>query len=117
MLSCRCWPPCPAISICVLTQAMFPQLSERHMDFRLGGSSSGLILTDDLEVHLSHLNNLRVTAENVYHASPAERWTYFLQNADKLTPEDIRCLFPDEKIAEVAGVLEMISQAPEQLMH
>jgi flagellar biosynthesis/type III secretory pathway protein FliH len=62
------------------------------------------------------LDNLRVTAENVYHALPGERWAYFLQNADKLTPEDIRRLFPDEEIAEAAGVLEMISQTPEQLM-
>lgn len=31
-------------------------------------------------------------------------------------PEDIRRLFPDEEIAEAAGVLEMISQTPEQLM-
>jgi hypothetical protein len=57
-----------------------------------------------------------VTAENVCHALPAERWSYFLQNADKLTPEDIHRLFPDEEIAEAAGVLEMISQTPEQLM-
>lgn len=106
----------PAISICVLTQAMFPQSSELHLDFRLRESSSGLILTDDLQIHLLQLNNLRVTAENVYHALPAERWAYFLQNADKLTPEDIRRLFPDEEIAEAAGVLEMISQTPEQLM-
>ena len=62
------------------------------------------------------LNNLRVTAENVYHASAAERWAYFLRNAEKLTPEEIRRLFPDEEIAEAAGVLEMISQTPEQLM-
>ena len=39
-----------------------------------------------------------------------------MQNADKLTPEDICRLFPDEEIAEAAGVLEMISQTPEQLM-
>ena len=75
-----------------------------------------LMLTDDLQIHLLQLDNLRVTAENVYHALPAERWAYFLQNADKLTPEDIRRLFPDEEIAEAAGVLEMISQTPEQLM-
>ena len=106
----------PAISICVLTQAMFPRSSELHLDFRLRESSSGLILTDDLQIHLLQLNNLRVTAENVYHALPTERWAYFLQNADKLTPEDIRRLFPDEEIAEAAGVLEMISQTPEQLM-
>jgi len=38
------------------------------------------------------------------------------QNAEKLTPEEIRRLFPDEEIAEAAGVLEMISQTPEQLI-
>jgi flagellar biosynthesis/type III secretory pathway protein FliH len=52
----------------------------------------------------------------VYHASSTERWAYFLQNADKLTPEEIPRIFPDEEIAEAAGVLEMISQTPEQLM-
>ncbi|RLT20703.1 MAG: Rpn family recombination-promoting nuclease/putative transposase [Planctomycetota bacterium] len=106
----------PAISICVLTQPMFPESPALHLDFRLRESSSGLILTDDMQIHLLQLNNLRVTAENVYHALPAERWAYFLQNADKLTPEEISRMFPDEEMAEAAGVLEMISQTPEQLM-
>ncbi len=54
--------------------------------------------------------------ENVYDASPAERWAYFLQNADKLTPAEIRRLFPDQEFSEAAGVLEMISKTPEQLL-
>jgi hypothetical protein len=62
------------------------------------------------------LNHLQVTAENVYDATPAERWAYFLQNADKLMPAEIRCLFPDQEFSEAAGVLEMISKTPEQLM-
>ena len=106
----------PAISICVLGQSMFPASTELHLDFRLRESSSGLILTDDLQIHLLQLNNLRVSAENVYHALPAERWAYFLRNAYQLTPEEIRRMFPDEEIAEAAGVLEMISQTPDQLM-
>ncbi len=52
----------------------------------------------------------------MYHALPSERWAYFLQNADRLTPEEVCRIFPDEEIAEAAGVLEMISQTPEQLM-
>ena len=59
---------------------------------------------------------LQVTVENVYDASPAERWAYFLQNADQLTPAEIRRLFPDQEFSEAAGVLEMISRTPEQLM-
>ena len=59
---------------------------------------------------------LQVTAENVYDVSPAERWAYFLQNADKLTSAEIRRLFPDQEFSEAAGVLEMFSRTPEQLM-
>ncbi|MEI7699304.1 MAG: Rpn family recombination-promoting nuclease/putative transposase [Planctomycetia bacterium] len=106
----------PAISICVLTQPMFSQSSALHLDFRLRESTESLILTDDLQIHLLQLENLRVTAENVYYARPTERWAYFLKNADKLTAEDVRRLFPDDEIAEAAGVLQMISQTPEQLM-
>lgn len=102
----------PAISICVLKQVMFPQSSKLHLDFRLR-EVSGELLTDDLQIHLLQLPKLRVTAQNVYHASPTERWAYFLGNAEHLTQEDIRRLFPDEEIAEAAGVLKMISQTPE----
>jgi predicted transposase/invertase (TIGR01784 family) len=102
----------PAISICVLKQVMFPQSSRLHLDFRLR-EVSGELLTDDLQIHLLQLPKLRVTAQNVYHASPTERWAYFLGNAEYLTHEDIRRLFPDEEIVEAAGVLKMISQTPE----
>ena len=59
---------------------------------------------------------VQATAENVYHATPAERWAYFLQNADKMSAADVRTLFPELELSEAAGVLEMISQSPEQLM-
>jgi predicted transposase/invertase (TIGR01784 family) len=100
-----------AISICVLTQAMFPQITRLHLDFRLR-EKSGSILTDDVQIHLLELSKLRVSAENVYNSSPAERWAYFLRNAEQLTQDEIRRLFPDEEIVEAAGVLEMISQTP-----
>ena len=47
----------PAIRICVLTQALFAGSSALHLDFRLRESSSDLILTDDLQIHLLQLNN------------------------------------------------------------
>jgi predicted transposase/invertase (TIGR01784 family) len=106
----------PAISICVLSQAMFSVPPALHLDFRLREVSTNLALTDDLQIHLLQLNHLQVTAENVYDATPAERWAYFLQNAEKLTPAEIRRLFPDQEFFEAAGVLEMISKTPEQLM-
>jgi len=106
----------PAVSICVLSQALFAMLPALHLDFRLREASTNLALTDDLQIHLLQLNHLQVTAENVYSASPAERWAYFLKNAEKLTPGEIRRMFPDQEFSEAAGVLEMISRTPEQLM-
>jgi hypothetical protein len=47
-------------------------------------------------------------------ASPIERWAFFLRNAEMLTPDDVERLFPDQEIVEAAGVLEMISQTPEE---
>ena len=106
----------PAISICVLSQAMFPEPPALHLDFRLREASTARTLTDDLQIHLLQLKHLQVTAETVYHATPAERWAYFLQNAEKLTSAEISRLFPDQEFSEAAGVLEMISRTPEQLM-
>ena len=63
---------CPAISICVLSQAMFAEPPALHLDFRLREVSTARTLTDDLQIHLLQLNHLQVTAENVYDASPAE---------------------------------------------
>ncbi len=105
----------PAISICVLTKPMFPNVSELHLEFQLR-TSSGLLLTDDLQVHLLQLSKLDVTAQNVSQASPIEQWAYFMLNADKLTLEDVKRIFPDREFTEAAGVLEMISKSPEQQM-
>jgi hypothetical protein len=91
-----------------------PFLGKQSDDNKL--SVLDVLATDDLQIHLLQLKNLLVTANNVYHALPAERWAYFLQNADQLTSAEIRRLFPDAEIAEAAGVLEMISQTPEQLL-
>lgn len=103
----------PAISICVLRQALFPHIPKLHLDFRLRDASDA-VLTDDLQVHLLELSKLRLLRENVYHATPAERWAFFLRYGETLMPDEVRQMFPDPEIAEAAGVLEMISQTPEQ---
>ena len=78
----------PAISICVLTESLFPMQRDLHLDFRLR-DKSGLILTDDLQIHLLELSKLRITAETVFTSSPAERWAWFLLNAFRILPVDV----------------------------
>ena len=103
----------PAISICILTKSLFSESSSLHLDFRLR-ETSGLQLTDGLQVHLLELPKLRVVEQTVSNATPTERWAYFLRNAAQLSPNEIARLFPDKEITEAAGVLEMISRTPEQ---
>lgn len=104
----------PAIVICVLSVALFPNAPGLHSDFRLR-DATGQVLTDDLQVHLLELTKLRVTRENLAKATPAERWAFFLRDAEHLTQDEIRDLFPEPEFAEAAGVLEMINQSPDQL--
>ncbi len=51
-------------------------VAAHNLDFRLR-EKTGSILTDDLRIHLLELSKLRVSAENVYTSSPAERWALF----------------------------------------
>ncbi|MEI8383667.1 MAG: Rpn family recombination-promoting nuclease/putative transposase [Planctomycetota bacterium] len=93
----------PAIVICVLDKLLLKETSTLHTDFRLR-DDKGQILTDDLQVHLLELTKLAVTRENLSQATPAEQWAYFLLNADKLTLDEIRNLFPEPEFEEAAGV-------------
>lgn len=103
----------PAISICVLTQAMRLAGDEIHRDFRLL-ERSGKILTSDLQIHFLELSKLRVSIDNVAQASAVERWAFFLKHAEKLSASDVKRLFPDPEMTEAAGVLNMISETFEQ---
>ena len=105
----------PAITICVLTQSMFRQRPELHLDFRLR-DDAGTQLTDNLQIHLLELPKLNVTAQNVGKSTAAEQWAYFLLNAEHLTTEEIRQQLPAPEFAEAAGVLSMISRTPENRM-
>ena len=64
---------------------------------------------------LLELTKLAVTRENLKAALPAERWAYFLLNAENLTVAEIRQQFPEPEFAEAAGVLEMIKDNPDQM--
>ena len=106
----------PAIVICVLDKPLFKEIPHLHSDFRLR-DESGNVLTDDLQVHLLELTKLAVTRENLLKATVEQQWAYFLLNADKLTMEEIRELFPESEFVEAAGVLEVIKNTPEQMDH
>jgi flagellar biosynthesis/type III secretory pathway protein FliH len=97
----------------VLTDPMFRKVPELHLHFALR-SETGVILTEDLQVHVLQLSNLRVTEENLRYASPLEQWSYFLLRAETLTMDEIKRLLPDEIFSEAASVLDVVAKTPEQ---
>ncbi len=102
-----------SISICVLNQPLFPEHPALLLDFRLR-ERSGLVLTEDLQIHLLELTKLRRTRENILRAPPVEQWAYFLLFGGTLTYDELCRLLPIPEFIEAAGILEMIQQTPEQ---
>ncbi|MFM9065771.1 MAG: Rpn family recombination-promoting nuclease/putative transposase, partial [Planctomycetota bacterium] len=92
----------PAISICVLTASMFPQLPGLHLDFRWR-ERSGHSLSPALQIHLLELPKSRVTAHNVSHASPLEQWAFLLLNAHRMDADDLRKLLPEPEFHLALG--------------
>ena len=92
---------------------MYAKDPRLHLDFRLR-ESSGLLLTDDLQIHLLQLSKLREPVHNMSRATSVEKWAYFLLNVEHLSLSGVRGIFPEAEFSEAAGVLNMISQSPEQ---
>ena len=103
----------PAISICVLTQPIFPDSNELHLEFQLR-TTSGLNLTDDLQIQLLQLSKLNVELRHMAEANFTEQWAYFMLHADRMSEDDVKRVFEDPVFSEAAGVLEMISRTPDQ---
>lgn len=101
----------PAVSICVLERALFPN-GRLHMDFRLRDRESQ-VFTDDLQIHLVQLSKSTVTRETVSNASPIEQWGFFLANADRMTEEELRSALPAAEFQQAIGVLKMIASTPD----
>ena len=106
----------PSICICVMAGQLFASPPVLHLDFRMRDSQHSVTLTEDVQIHVLQLNHLQVTEETVYHASPVERWAWFLRHAEGLTSDQVARLFPDEEFSEAAEVLEMIAQTPQHLV-
>lgn len=106
----------PAISICVLSQRLFPHVPDMHLDFRLRERKQGFVLTDDLQIHTIELPKSRPLDNNTTVAEPIEKWAWFFRFAQASTVEQIRSCLDDDVFVTAAGVLQMISKSPQERM-
>jgi hypothetical protein len=93
---------------------IFRGTSDFHTRFRLCSLEHQLVLTDQLEVHFLELPKYRGQAAMLPEARPVEKWAYFLRHADELDISQINRLFRDPVFVEAGGILEMISNTPDE---
>ena len=103
----------PAISICVLDRRLFREVPDYHLSFRLRCDQRDLVFTDDLVFHTLELPKYKASDHNRESLPPLEKWLYFLQRAEYLEADELAEQLVDAEFREAAGVLEMISQSPE----
>lgn len=111
----------PSISICLLSRKMFwqkPDSARWHHSFRLRCDQNvELILTNDLEFHIIELPKYEPSSDNIYELPPDEKWVYLFKYAAEVEPERLAELLRDPPYREAIGVLQMISQSPEDLQY
>ncbi len=103
----------PAINICVLGRALFRQVPDYHLSFRLRADQRDLVFSNDLQFHLLELSKFRPTSDNIGALPPLDRWLYFLQHAEELDTDSLSQMLVEPAYVEAAEVLEMISRSPE----
>ena len=106
----------PAISICVLSQRLFLNVPDMHLDFRLRERNRGFVLTDDLQIHTIELPKSQPLDNNTAVTDPIEKWAWFLRFSQASTVEQIRSRLDDDIFVTAAGVLQMISKSPQERM-
>jgi predicted transposase/invertase (TIGR01784 family) len=98
----------PTISVCFANEVVFPQTAEHHLVFRLAEATSGLLLTDDLEIHLLELPKFTKTPEHL--SSALDRWLYFLRHGADLDPERLPPSLDVPMIRRAMEVLTVFTQ-------
>jgi predicted transposase/invertase (TIGR01784 family) len=107
----------PAVSICVLDQVLFAELEEYHLSFRLRCDQRALVFSEDLVFHTLELPKFALPSHNIEAVRalpPLEKWLYFLRRAEELEAVELAAMLVDEPFVEATGVLDMISQSPEE---
>ena len=105
---------CPAISICVLDRVLLAEANQYHLSFRLRCDQRELVFSDDLVFHTLELPKYQPASDNIPGLPPLEKWLYFLKHAERLEANELAALLRDDQYREAIGVLEMISQTPEE---
>lgn len=98
----------PTISICFVDDAVFPQVPEYHLEFRLWEPAHQLTLTDDLEIHVFQLPHFRKDVAEL--VTPLDRWCWFLRHGAILDPDKLPAPLDVPALRRAVEVLKVFTQ-------
>ena len=105
---------CPVISICISSVVMFPQASAGHLRFVLSDINHRIELTQHFQVHTVELPKYNFEQDDIPTLPQLSQWAFLLKLAPHLDADRLRELFTEAPFHKAIGVMEMISQTPEQ---
>ena len=103
----------PAVGICIFKGMLFPEIVDYHQQFRLR-TTTGLELTPCLEIHTLELYKFREPLDKISDDDPLGHWMDFFCNTKGRDARFLKQRLGSPIFDEAIGILEMISQTPEQ---
>ena len=101
------------MTICILTQNLFPGALPAHQVFRLV-SQDNLLLTDTIQVHTIELAKHVPIVDNWEQATDLEKWCEFLTRVPLMTVSQVAETFRDPVFIRAAEILAMIAKNPSE---
>jgi len=103
----------PSIGICILKGNLFADFTDYHQQFRLR-NMAGLELTSCLEIHTLELYKFQRAQDRIRSSDQLDHWMDFFCNTKGADAESLKHRLGSLIFDEAIGILEMISQTPEQ---
>jgi predicted transposase/invertase (TIGR01784 family) len=103
----------PSISICLLSQILFPGTRQAHHRFEMRDWESGRKLENAIEVHTVELTKYNLTEESISQANKLEQWAFLLLRAQDYDAATLRRLLPGLEFETAIETIEIISEKTE----
>jgi predicted transposase/invertase (TIGR01784 family) len=104
----------PAISICFLKEALFPEVETAHLRFVLCDREHDVRLSDSLEIHTIELPKYNFQGLSLSAADPLVQWAYFLDRAAGLEAAELKRLLPAREYEKATEIMETIARTPQE---
>jgi predicted transposase/invertase (TIGR01784 family) len=104
----------PAITICFLSEVLFPGYQVPHSRFTLCDLEQRLQLTDRVQIHTIELPKYTFQKDSLASAEALAQWAFFLSHAAEFEADALKRLLPRRELVKATGVVEMIAHTPEE---